>query len=155
MIKDFVSKLELVLTEVESYLADKTETVPADSIIQHVISKMEISEKEVSKLDLTIRYYLTCHSDYEISRGKGGGVRKKGVANTKTKSKSKAKSATSDEVKKLVSNKIASKIASNKPIDIVTKPEVFEDKSSLNDLNQMEADNETFDNEGFEDSELV
>jgi hypothetical protein len=146
MIKDFVSKLELVLTEVESYLADKKETVPADSIIQHVISKVEVSEKEVSKLDLTIRYYLSCHSDYEITRGKGGGVRKKGAVNTKAKTKTKS---SNEEVKKLVSNKIASKIASNKPIDISTKAQVFEDKSSLNDLKSLEADEEAFDNEGF------
>lgn len=147
MIKDFVNKLELVLTEVEAFLANKTETVPADSIIQHVISKVEVSEKEVSKLDLTIRYYLSCHSEYEITRGKGGGVRKKGSVTTKAKAKTK--SATSEEVKKLVSNKIASKIASNKPIDIVTKAEVFEDKSSLNNLKQLEADEEPFENEGF------
>lgn len=153
MIKDFVSKLELVLTEVESYLADKKETVSADSIIEHIVSKMEIPEKEVSKLDLTIRYYISCYSDYEIIRGKNGGVRKKGAVNAKAKTK--AKSATSEEVKQLVSNKIASKIASNKPIDIVTKPQVFEDKSSLNRLNQIEADSEAFDDDGFEDSELV
>lgn len=154
MIKYFVNKLELVLTEVESYLADKTETVPADSIIQHIISKMEISEKEVSKLDLTIRYYLTCHSDYEITRGKGGGVRKKGAVNTKAKAK--VKSATSDEVKQLVSNQIASRIASSKPIDTVAIPEASKEESdySLFQFKNLETV-ESFDNEGFEDSELV
>ena len=115
MVTDFIAKLTEVLTEVESFLADKNGTVQTDMIIQHVISKIDIPENEVSKLDLTIRYYLNCYSDYEITRGKGGGTRKKGTVKAAKPTK---KTKTTAEVQSLVS----SKIASIKPINITTKP---------------------------------
>lgn len=136
-IKKFIDNLEVVLTSAEKFLDGQTDTVKSLALLSSISKDTGLSIEDVSKLDATIRFYIKTYSDYEITRGVNGGIRKKGTGTAPKTAKKKVKVTPSPEIKNLVEAKIASISSAQKTIEINT---LRDNVSSDTDLNMDEDD---------------
>ena len=148
-----IQNLQMVITSIDKILAEKCQKpedrCSAKDLFSDLVKMTSISEDELKAFDGTIRHYVKKYSKYEIARGVGGGFRLKQdkPVTAKSSKSQKTNDEITNQVRAIVEERVAAKIAAQKTIDIKSTTEDTNEEFSEPD--SIETSSEENEEDGF------